>query len=71
MKFRMKNSQLSVKSQFMESKCEEIGNSLNRDFTVFIPQIIRLLKNRFRNFCIQRVSIRSRGVGKRPDVLPH
>ena len=34
MKFYIKKSQFSVKSQFKEPKCADKGHSLNRDFTV-------------------------------------
>ena len=34
MKFHIKKSRFRVKSRFKESKCDDPGHSLNRDFTV-------------------------------------
>ena len=53
MEFLIKKSRFSVKSRFKESKCADVGHSLNRDFTVLkneflIAQAI-YTKNKFRS----------------------
>ena len=35
MKFHIKKSRFRVKSRIKESKCDDRGHSLNRDFTVY------------------------------------